>query len=52
VYLYHAATGFPEGIAEDAELHAPLGQGRGGGQYEDLERIDFCFVPSPYNDNG
>ncbi|WP_031486579.1 hypothetical protein [Streptomyces bicolor] len=52
VYMYNATTGFPGGIAADAQLHAPLGQGPDGSQYEDLIRIDFCFKPSPYNGNG
>jgi hypothetical protein len=51
VYNY-VAPAYPNGIAADSGLHAPLGAGPNDSLYFDLSYIDFCFIPSPYNYNG
>ncbi|MEU2713502.1 hypothetical protein [Streptomyces sp. NPDC007205] len=45
VYKYDSSTGFPDGTAADAGLHAPANS---TGKFPDVTRIDFCVKPTKY----
>ncbi|OIJ86113.1 hypothetical protein BIV25_42225 [Streptomyces sp. MUSC 14] len=45
VYTYDSTTGFPNGIAADGSLHAPINP---SGKFADLSHIDFCVIPTNY----
>ncbi|MEV5309640.1 hypothetical protein [Streptomyces sp. NPDC052610] len=47
IYNY-VENGFPNGIAADTELNAPLNNGTLPG----ISHIEFCIIESPYNGNG
>ncbi|MFD7458371.1 MULTISPECIES: hypothetical protein [unclassified Streptomyces] len=47
-YVYDAANGFPNGTTGDDDLVSPLNP---GGNIPEISHIDFCFIPSDY-DNG
>ncbi|MEU9476676.1 hypothetical protein [Streptomyces sp. NPDC048191] len=43
---YDSSTGFPDGVAADGPLHAPVNS---IGKYANLSRIDFCVKPTKYH---
>ncbi|MGW3203330.1 hypothetical protein [Streptomyces sp. NPDC001135] len=45
VYKYDSSTGFPDGTAADAGLHAPA---TSSGKDPDITRIDFCVKTTKY----
>ncbi|MEU8027497.1 hypothetical protein [Streptomyces sp. NPDC049099] len=45
VYNYDSSTGFPDGTAADAGLHAPADS---SGKDPLITRIDFCVKPTKY----
>ncbi|MEV6841343.1 hypothetical protein AB0N17_43955 [Streptomyces sp. NPDC051133] len=48
IYTYDLASGFPGGLMEDFNLHAPTGRPTPTSAFFPIDSITFCLIPSPY----